>query len=64
MYVITWNLIRKIEHSMIEINHLDEDYTNPENMIVRGLNRKLNYICTSDSFYDFSSIYIFQGFTY
>lgn len=44
MSVVTWDLDKNIEYSMIELNDL-ETYS-PEHLVCKGMSEKMNYIVT------------------
>jgi hypothetical protein len=50
MNVMTWDLIKNYEYSMIELQDLSSSY--PEHMICKGMSEKMNYIVTNSNFYD------------
>lgn len=50
MFVVTWDVIKNLEYSMIELQDLGTYY--PYNLICKGMSEKLNYIITDSNFFD------------
>jgi hypothetical protein len=50
MFVATWDLIKNIEYSMIELNEMESN--KPQNLICKGMKEKHNYIMTKTNSYD------------
>lgn len=48
--MVTWDLTRNLEHSLLQLTDLDESYAH--HYIVKGMNEKFNYIVTAERFYD------------
>jgi hypothetical protein len=50
--IITWDLEKNIEYSMLQTNEF-RGIENPERYVCKGLEEKLNYLITPKHFFDF-----------
>ena len=57
MYVLTWDLLKNIEFSLVQIS---SKIKHPEHLIFKGMKTKYNYYITTDNFYDFQYMLPFR----